>query len=79
VDDARKLSPEHLKFIDDFICETHAAGGTVSVPTCADELAKSFPRKTHRRLSMPRDRRNSTRLPTAASAATVRWMRTIRI
>jgi len=44
VDDARKLSPEHLKFIDDFICETHAAGGTVSVPTCADELAKSFPR-----------------------------------
>ena len=39
VDDARKLSPEHLKFIDDFICETHAAGGTVSVPTCADELA----------------------------------------
>ena len=44
VDDARKLSPEHLKFIDDFICETHAAGGTVSVPTCADELAKGFPR-----------------------------------
>lgn len=44
VDDARKLSPEHLKFIDDFICETHAAGGTVSVPTCADELAKKFAR-----------------------------------
>jgi len=44
VDDARKLGPEHLKFIDDFISETHAAGGTVSVPTCADELAKKFAR-----------------------------------
>ena len=44
VDDARKLGPEHLKFIDDFISETHAAGGTVSIPTCADELAKKFAR-----------------------------------
>ena len=44
VDDARKLGPEHPKFIDDFISETHAAGGTVSVPTCADELAKKFAR-----------------------------------
>ena len=44
MDDARKLGPEHLKFIDDFISETHAAGGTVSIPTCADELAKKFAR-----------------------------------
>jgi hypothetical protein len=43
IDTARLLSPDHLKCIDKFIDETHADGGSVSVPVVADELLKTFP------------------------------------
>ena len=36
VDDARKLSPEHLKFIDDFICETSSFFTVSPTPAVRD-------------------------------------------
>ena len=44
IDNARLLGPEHLKCIDDYIDETHAEGGTVSLAQCADILSKAFPK-----------------------------------
>lgn len=43
IDNARLLSPEHLKCIDKFIDNAHAKGGSVSVPIVADELLSAFP------------------------------------
>jgi len=43
IDNARRLSPEHLKMIDNFIDAAHEEGGSVSIPQIADELHTRYP------------------------------------
>ena len=42
VDDARKLGPEHLNFIDDFISETHAQ----AAPSASRRVPTSLPKSS---------------------------------